>query len=83
MNIAKFNGFLIQTNKPNYSKLKVSISEGQNRELRRFFAHFNREVLDLKRIEFGGISLNNLPTQKHRYLTRSEYTHLKEFLDEM
>jgi len=36
-------------------KLQVTISEGKNRELRRFFAHFGAKVLDLKRVGFGGI----------------------------
>ena len=54
--------------------------EGQNREVRRFFAHFDREVVDLKRLSFGGIELNNLPNGKVRFLTRSEYGHLYEFM---
>ncbi|MDU7692643.1 MAG: pseudouridine synthase [Helicobacter sp.] len=64
----------------NFSKLKISISEGQNREIRRFFAHFNAEVLDLKRISFGFISLNALPTSKSRFLNKLEYKKLHEFL---
>jgi len=59
----------------------VAIGEGQNRELRRFFAHFNAEVVDLKRLSFGGIELNNLPTGKVRFLERNEYTSLRSFLD--
>ena len=39
------------------------------------------EVVDLKRLSFGGIGLNNLPTGKTRFLERSEYVHLREFLD--
>ena len=31
-----------------YTKLKVIINEGQNRELRRFFGYFDLEVMDLK-----------------------------------
>lgn len=53
-----------------YSKIKVGISEGKNRELRRFFAHFKINVLDLKRVSYGFINLNALPTGKSRYLTR-------------
>nr|MDA3946009.1 rRNA pseudouridine synthase [Helicobacteraceae bacterium] len=55
--------------------------EGHNREVRRFFAHFDAEVVDLKRLSFGGIELNNLPTGKTRFLERSEYVHLREYLD--
>ena len=83
MRFAPFVGYQIQKNDKNYSKLKVSIAEGQNRELRRFFAHFGADVLDLKRIEFGGISLNNLPTGKSRFLSRDEYRNLRAYVKEM
>ncbi len=81
MNFEPFIAYQIISNAKNYSKIKVAISEGKNRELRRFFAHFGLEVLDLKRFEFGGISLNNLPTGKSRYLTRDEYKDLKLFIN--
>ena len=83
MTFAPFVGYQIQKNDKNYSKLKVAISEGQNRELRRFFAHFGADVLDLKRIEFGGISLNNLPTGKSRFLSRDEYRNLRAYIKEL
>jgi len=80
MTFAPFIGYQILKDTPNYSVLKVAISEGKNRELRRFFAHFGNEVVDLKRLEFGGVELNNLPTGKSRFLTRSEYRALHKFL---
>jgi len=80
MSFAPFLGYKIQKNTPTYSILKVAISEGKNRELRRFFAHFDAEVVDLKRLSFAEIELNNLPTGKSRYLTRSEYNALHTFL---
>jgi 23S rRNA pseudouridine2605 synthase len=58
----------------------VALSEGKNRELRRFFAHFGAEVVDLKRISFAEIELNNLPEGKVRFLSRSEYSALAKFL---
>lgn len=82
MTFAPFIGFQIQKNDRSFSKLKVAIAEGQNRELRRFFSHFGADVLDLKRIEFGGISLNNLPTGKSRFLSREEYRNLRAYLKE-
>ncbi len=82
MTFAPFLAYQIQKNSPSYSIVKVAISEGKNRELRRFFAHFGTEVADLKRIDFGGIELNNLPTGKSRFLTRSEYRTLHQFLKE-
>jgi 23S rRNA pseudouridine2605 synthase len=80
MTFKPFIGYQIQKNAHNYSTLKVAISEGKNRELRRFFAHFGAEVADLKRISFAEIELNNLPTGKSRFLTRSEYSALSKFL---
>ena len=82
MNFAPFFAYQIQKNQPNYSILKIAIGEGQNREVRRFFAHFGAEVVDLKRLSFGGIELNNLPSGKTRFLNRSEYGSLHKFLAE-
>ncbi len=81
--ILKLNPFLnyqIIKNSPKYSTLKVALTEGKNRELRRFFAHFGSEVLDLKRLSYGWISLNALPIGKTRYFDKKEYKLLKEFL---
>jgi len=83
MTFAPFAAYRIEKNTPNYSILKVSITEGQNRELRRFFAHFGTEVTDLKRLSYGGIELNNLPDGKTRYLTRSEYTSVRDYVDQV
>lgn len=82
MNFAPFLAYDILTNGEKFSKIKVVISEGKNRELRRFFAHFGLDVLDLKRLEYGGISLNNLPTGKTRFLTKEEYKNLRIFMNE-
>ena len=80
MEFKPFLGYQIQKNAHNYSTLKVAIAEGKNRELRRFFAHFDAEIADLKRVSFAEIELNNLPTGKTRFLTRSEYSALFTFL---
>ncbi len=82
MNFAPFFAYNIVKNSPTYSIIKIAISEGKNREVRRFFAHFNRDVVDLKRLSFGGIELNNLPSGKVRFLSKNEYTHLHKFLSE-
>lgn len=81
MSFAPFYAYQVQKNQGDFSVLKVAIGEGQNRELRRFFAHFGAEVVDLKRLSFGGIDLNNLPTGKVRFLERNEYASLRDFLD--
>lgn len=80
MTFAPFVAYKIQKNEHNYSVLKIVITEGQNREIRRFFAHFGTDVADLKRISFAEVELNNLPTGKSRFLTRSEYSSLFTFL---
>lgn len=82
MTFAPFYAYQIQKNQKDYSVLKVAIGEGQNREIRRFFAHFDAEVVDLRRLSFGGVELNNLPTGKTRFLSRSEYGSLHDFLKE-
>jgi len=80
MHFEPFDGYNIISNGANFSKLKVAISEGKNRELRRFFAHFETPIVDLKRIDFGGITLNNLPSGKTRFLERKEYTDLRDYI---
>jgi 23S rRNA pseudouridine2605 synthase len=82
MEFKPFLGYQIQTSTPNFSKLKVAICEGKNRELRRFFAHFGSKVMDLKRVSFGGINLNNLPSGKVRFLEKDEYENLRTFMKE-
>jgi len=83
MTFAPFAAYRIEKNAENYSILKVSITEGQNRELRRFFAHFGTDVADLKRLSYGGVELNNLPDGKSRFLTRSEYTSVRDYVDQV
>ncbi len=80
MTFAPFLGYKIQKSEHNYSILKIAIAEGQNREIRRFFAHFGTDVADLKRVSFAEVELNNLPTGKARFLTRSEYSALFTFM---
>lgn len=80
MTFAPFAFYKIQKDRKDYSILKVGITEGQNRELRRFFAYFGAEVVDLKRLSFGGIELNALPSGKSRYLSRKEYSELRAFI---
>ncbi len=82
MQFAPFFAYRIDKSAPTYSKLKVALTEGKNREIRRFFAHFGKDVLNLKRVEYGWIKLNALPTGKIRYLSKKEYAKLKEYLKE-
>ena len=80
MEFAPFINYEFRGGSEKFTKLRVTIAEGKNRELRRFFGHFDAKILDLKRVEFGGIELNNLPTGKTRYFTRREYDDIHKYL---
>jgi len=80
MDFAPFSRFELRGETGKYTKLRVTITEGKNRELRRFFAHFDATVVDLKRVAFWEIELNNLPTNKTRYFSRKEYDNLHKLL---
>jgi len=80
MDFAPFVGFKILKDHPKFSRLRIALNEGKNREIRRFFAYFERDVLDLRRVSFGGIELNALPEGKTRFLEKSEYNSLHKYL---
>lgn len=80
MEFAPFDFFEVKKDSHIYTKIKVGITEGKNRELRRFFAHFGINVVDLKRVSYGFVELNAVPSGKSRYLTRSEYNKLHYFI---
>lgn len=80
MEFAPFARYEILKNDNRYSKLKVTLTEGKNRELRRFFGAFGHEVLDLRRLSYGFVSLNALPCGKVRYFNKDEYKALHQFL---
>jgi 23S rRNA pseudouridine2605 synthase len=80
MEFAPFIHYELRGVSNHFTKLRVTIAEGKNRELRRFFAHFDATILDLKRVAFGKIELNNLPTNKTRFFSRREYDDLHKYL---
>ncbi len=80
MKIAPFLGYEIFGESGGYTKLRVLINEGQNRELRRFFGYFDLKVMDLKRVAFGAVELGTLKEGKFRYFTKGEYEKLRDFL---
>lgn len=82
MDFKPFLAYSVLGSSGGYTKLKVIINEGQNRELRRFFGYFDLEVVDLKRVSFGRIDLGVLKPGKWRYLTNSEYDDLRDFMQE-
>src|SRR5437870_5097623 len=57
--------------------LRIVLSEGKNREVRRMLARLNHKVLRLKRIGLGPLRLGTLLSGKVRRLTRPELDSLK------
>ncbi len=57
--------------------LKVTITEGRNREVRRMFERFNIPVLNLIRVRFGPLTLKGLRPGQWRPLTEKEISQLK------
>lgn len=80
MEFSPFAYYEVRSQGKNFTKLRVTITEGKNRELRRFFGHFDAKILDLKRVGYGGVELNNLPENKTRYFSRKEYDDLHQFM---
>ena len=54
------------------SHLVVTLTEGKNREIRRLFKARGNEVTQLKRVQFGGLELGDLPLGNWRKLTFQE-----------
>ncbi len=59
------------------SWVRVVVTEGRNRLVKRLFSAIGHPVLKLKRIEFGFLRLGNLQAGQYRYLTPEEITKLK------
>lgn len=58
-------------------RLRVVIHQGKNRQVRRMCAAAGLEVLRLKRVREGSITLGNLPRGKWRFLTEHEIATLQ------
>lgn len=56
----------------------VGIHEGRNRQVRKMMEAIGHQVVSLKRVEFGPIRLNDLPSGQWRRLTEQEISKLKE-----
>jgi 23S rRNA pseudouridine2605 synthase len=57
--------------------LRVVLSEGKNREIRRMLARLNHKVLRLRRVALGPVELGTLPPGKARRLTADEVESLR------
>lgn len=60
-----------------YTKLTVTITEGRNRQVRRMFESVNAEVVFLKRIKVGELTLRGLDRGAVRKLSQEEIHYLK------
>ena len=58
--------------------LRIVLSEGKNREIRRMLARLGHKVMRLKRVAIGPVKLERLPTGKARRLTAAELTALRQ-----
>ncbi|MBN2244829.1 MAG: rRNA pseudouridine synthase [Candidatus Aminicenantes bacterium] len=62
---------------PERSLMKIELREGRKHEVKKMWAAVGHPVLDLKRIELGGIKLDRLKPGKWRDLTKKEVDLLK------
>lgn len=67
----------IHAEKEDRTILIITIFEGKNRQIRRMCEAVNLEVLLLKRIAMGKISLGHLKAGEYRLLTKNEIEYLK------
>lgn len=65
----------------NDDEVYLSISEGKFHQVKRMFQYLNNEVLELKRVEFGNLQLDNtLELGEYRRLTEEEINILKNLI---
>jgi pseudouridine synthase len=62
--------------------LRLTLTEGKKREVRRMVAGCGYEVLRLKRVRFGNIQLGRMPGGVWRHLTRDEVRGLRRLVQE-
>ena len=58
------------------STLEIGIHEGKNRQIRRMCSALNHNVISLKRISIGDITLGNLKKGEWRKLTKDEFNYI-------
>ncbi|MDO8886104.1 pseudouridine synthase [Candidatus Oleimmundimicrobium sp.] len=60
------------------SVIEISISEGRKRQVRRMFKAIGHNIIKLKRINYGPLSVEGLKLGEYRYLTDTEVKLLKK-----
>lgn len=58
--------------------LKMTLYEGRNRQIRKMCENVRLEVMSLRRVAIGKITLGELPQGKWRYLSGAEVKYLKD-----
>ncbi len=71
----KCKAHIVETNKE-YTKIHITLTEGKNREIRKMFSAIGREVMLLKRIKIGELSLRGLDRGSYRKLNKQEIAYL-------
>nr|WP_317368675.1 pseudouridine synthase [uncultured Tyzzerella sp.] len=66
-----------------YSTLRITITEGKNRQVRKMCDAIGHKVISLKRIEIDKISIGNLKIGEYRYLTNEEISYLKKICEKI
>ncbi len=61
---------------PGQSRVKITIHEGKNRQVRKMFESLGYGVLSLERIAIGKVELGNLSRGRWRHLTSYEVSYL-------
>ncbi len=64
----------------NSTWLRIVLTEGKNREIRRMLAELGHKVMKLRRIAIGPVRLDKLPKGKARRLSQGELTELREWV---
>ncbi len=72
----------VQERKNDRARIRVTIHEGRNRQIRKMAETCGMSVMRLMRIEEGTLSLGDLPSGAWRYLSPSEIEELKQVPNE-
>ncbi|MDY6065027.1 MAG: pseudouridine synthase [Finegoldia sp.] len=75
----KLNKSKIQVikSKKNSSLLRIIISEGRNRQIRKMFKSIGKNVIDLKRVRIGNYRLEDLKEGSYRVLDKDDINKLR------
>lgn len=71
----KCKAHIVETNKE-YTKIHITVTEGKNREIRKMFEAIGKQVVLLKRIKLGELTLRGLDRGAYRKLSKEEVAYL-------